>query len=88
MSRKHGHSRKRRRKAATKAAAKPAALLGAVAAALNSCADAGLSPRLVQGAVMTRAGYVLFLPGDRKRDRWAARALTYDPLSPPDDGED
>ena len=38
---------------------------------------------------MTRAGYVLLLPAkDRKRDRWTARALALDPLSPADDGPD
>jgi hypothetical protein len=38
---------------------------------------------------MTRAGYVLFLPvKGQKRDRWAARAMAYDPLSPADDGPD
>lgn len=89
MSRKHGHRRKRKRKAARKRASSARAKLEAVADALDACDRAGLSPRLVQGAVMTRAGYVLLLPAkDRKRDRWSARAMALDPLSPSDEGPD
>ena len=89
MSKKHGHRRKRHRKAARKRASSARAKLEAVADALNACDRAGLAPRVVQGAVMTRAGYVLFLPvKGQKRDRWSVRALALDPLSPADDGPD
>jgi hypothetical protein len=83
LSKKHGHRKKRRRKAARERASSPAVLLDGAARALNSLADAGLEPRLVQGAVMTSAGYVLFLPErHRKRDRWQAKVQTAHPMSP------
>lgn len=90
MSKKHGHRKKRRSRQRKARPNSPSLLLRSVADSLNACADAGLDPRVVQGAVMTRAGYVLFLPvkGDRKRERWSARVLALDPLSPGDDGPD
>jgi hypothetical protein len=48
----------------------PAALLDSLAAALNRCERAGLSPELRHGVVLTHAGYVLPI-----KDKWAARPL-------------
>ena len=93
MSKKHGHRRKRKKRARAVACPRchqpadgsPGALLRALAAILNACADAGLRIRFAHGAVVTREGYVLPL----KAGRWTARTLAYDPLSPPDgDDED
>ena len=92
MSKKHGHRRKRRKpsrpvacpRCHSPADSSPGALLAALASVLNSAADSGLKVRFAHGAVISREGYVLPLASGR----WTARTLAYDPLSPPDDGED
>jgi len=92
VSRKHGHSKHRRRRhpapvclrCLTPADASPAAVLSAVAAALNAAEAAGVRVRLRHGIAVTRHGYVLPLRGGR----WTARTLAYDPLSPPEDPAD
>lgn len=85
---KHGKRRKRRQLVCARCAApqdvSPAALLGAVAAALNACTDAGMRVRLRHGIVEAREGYVLPL----KDDRWTPRTLAYDPLLPPAGDDD
>ena len=89
MSRKHGHSKHRRRRhpaplcprCLTPAGTSPAAALSAVAAALNAAEAAGVRVRLRHGIAVTRHGYVLPLKGGR----WTARTLAYDPLSPLED---
>ena len=60
-----------------------AVLLGAVAAALTACEEAGLKPRLKHGAVYTREGFVL--PADAS---WVARTLQWSPFSPGDDDDE
>lgn len=92
MSRKHGQRRKRKKRAKAVACphchrpadGTPGALLRALAAVMNACSDAGMKVRFAHGAVVTREGYVLPL----KAGQWTARTLAYDPLSPPDDGDD
>jgi hypothetical protein len=61
-----------------------AALLGAVAAALSACEDAGLAVRLRHGAVTTPAGYVLEAEGGR----WVARTLAWTEFGTLDGDED
>ena len=97
MSRKRGAKKKRKSRARRHAPAtcprchspadgSPGAILSALAAVLNTAADAGMPVRFAHGAATTREGYVLPLAGGR----WTARTLTYDPLSPPpgDDEDD
>jgi hypothetical protein len=97
VSKKHSAKKKRKSRARRGAAcprchapadSSPGAILSALAAILNTAADAGMPVRFAHGAATTREGYVLPLTGGR----WTARALTYDPLSPPpgdeDDGDD
>jgi hypothetical protein len=89
VSKRHGQRKKRGRpkppaacpRCHAPADASPGALLRALAAVLNSCADAKLKVRFSHGAVLTREGYVLPLGGGR----WTARTLAYDPLSPAED---
>jgi hypothetical protein len=54
-----------------------ARLLGAVAAALSACEEAGLPVKLRHGAVITPAGYVLEAGGGR----WVARTLAWTEFS-------
>lgn len=56
-----------------------AALLTALAAAMSACEDAGLKVKPWHGILRTPGGYVLRL----EDDRWAARTLSYDPLTVP-----
>ncbi len=92
MSKRKGHRKKRRKpnrplacpRCHTPADGSPGALLRALAAVLNSCADAGLRVRFSFGGVTTREGYVLPLRGGR----WTARTLAYDLLSPPEGPDD
>jgi len=62
-------------------AAEAAQLLKNLAEALDACGEAGMCVKLKHGVVYTRYGYVLPL----EDNRWTARNLTWDPLSPPDD---
>ena len=88
MSKRKGHRKKRRKpnrpvscpQCHAPADGSPGALLRALAQVLNSCADAGVKVRFAHGALVTREGVVL---PPLKGGRWAARTLTYDPLSPP-----
>ena len=60
---------------------KAARLLQNLAAALDACGEADMCVKLKHGVVYTRFGYVLPLDDNK----WTARNLTWDPLSPPDD---
>lgn len=60
---------------------KAAGLLQNLAVALDACGEAGMCVKLKHGVVYTRFGYVLPLDNNK----WTARNLTWDPLSPPDD---
>jgi hypothetical protein len=61
-----------------------AQLLGAVAAALSACEEAGLPVKLRHGAVITAAGYVL----EGEGGRWVARTLAWTEFSTLDGDED
>ena len=88
MSRKK-HHRKRARKPAVTCAGQEGrgakAFLAHLAAALNACEQAGVKVRFRHGAVYTAAGVIL--PPLKPGQDWAARTLTYDPLSPADAGD-
>jgi hypothetical protein len=74
VSKKHGHSRKRRRKHK----ATPAALLAAIASALNDCERAGIPVRHPRVAVFTDYGVVMPFAGG-----WEARVFKEVPAGCP-----
>jgi hypothetical protein len=89
VSKRHGRRKKKRRhprplacpRCHSPADGTPGALLQALAAVLNSCADAGLKVKFAHGSALTREGYVLPLGGGR----FAVRTPTYNPFPPPED---
>jgi hypothetical protein len=93
LSKKHGAKKHRSRKARRRtlcascrqpASLDPPGLLASLAASLNACEEAGIKVVLRgYGAVLTKRGYVLRMPGRQ----WAARTLSYTPfeVAPADD---